>query len=105
MLQLFFAVIAIQAIILILQSFAKPDDNIDGPYGAVEKGEVAPPEEWFDILVETGKWNYHVEKIEPGQAHILDGRLYYFPDSTTERILNYKLYSVPDSVVERNMKI
>lgn len=54
------------------------------------KGEVAPMEEWEDILI--GKWNFSIERKEPGKIHVHKGQIEYFLDSTLFQLQDYKLY-------------
>ena len=87
---LIISVVAIQGSLLIIQSFTTPKSGDGYHERFIKKGEVASPEEWFDILI--GKWSYSLEKRGPEKFHILNGTIQYFLDSTTVKKLNYKLY-------------
>ena len=80
-------------------SFFKDSDNKEVGNISIEKGEVAPYEEWADILV--GKWRFTGERTEPTRIHLFDGEIEYFKDSTYQRFINYWLYET--DIVEREV--
>lgn len=87
------------ALAYISLSFFKDSDYKEVGNITIEKGEVAPYEEWADILV--GKWRFTGERREPTRIHLFDGEIEYFKDSTFHRFINYWLYET--DIVEREV--